>query len=37
MIGVFLFGIILDLITITLAGLLVTSYLQYRRGDQLDL
>ncbi|EYU29822.1 hypothetical protein MIMGU_mgv11b018160mg [Erythranthe guttata] len=25
------------LIPITLAGLFVTAYLQYRRGDQLDL
>ncbi|MGG6712891.1 UNVERIFIED_CONTAM: cytochrome b6-f complex subunit PetG, partial [Salmonella enterica subsp. enterica serovar Weltevreden] len=24
-------------IPITLAGLFVTAYLQYRRGDQLDL
>ena len=31
------FGIVLGLIPITLAGLFVTSYLQYRRGDQLDL
>ncbi|KAF1876954.1 hypothetical protein Lal_00033879 [Lupinus albus] len=35
MIEVFLFGIVLGLITITLAGLFVTAYLQYRRGDQL--
>uniref|UniRef100_A0A0A0KT11 Cytochrome b6-f complex subunit 6 n=1 Tax=Cucumis sativus TaxID=3659 RepID=A0A0A0KT11_CUCSA len=34
---VFLFGIVLGLIPITLAGLFVTAYLQYRRGDQLDL
>ena len=32
-IEVFLFGIILDLIPITLAGLFVTAYLQYKRGD----
>ena len=37
MIEVFLFGIVLSLIPITLAGLFVTAYLQYRRGDQLDL
>jgi cytochrome b6-f complex subunit 5 len=30
-------GIVLGLIPITLAGLFVTAYLQYRRGDQLDL
>ncbi|KAG4176056.1 hypothetical protein ERO13_A11G221002v2 [Gossypium hirsutum] len=30
-------GIVLGLIPITLAGLFVTVYLQYRRGDQLDL
>jgi len=35
MIEVFLFGIVLGLIPITLAGLFVTAYLQYRRGDQL--
>jgi cytochrome b6-f complex subunit 5 len=37
MIEVLLFGIVLGLIPITLAGLFVTAYLQYRRGDQLDL
>lgn len=37
MIEVFLFGIVLGLIPITLAGLFVTAYLQYRRGDQLGL
>ncbi|KAI8561221.1 hypothetical protein RHMOL_Rhmol04G0321500 [Rhododendron molle] len=37
MIEVFLFGIVLGLIPITLAGLFVTAYLQYIRGDQLDL
>ncbi|KVG53716.1 cytochrome b6/f complex, subunit 5 [Cynara cardunculus var. scolymus] len=31
MIEVFLFGIVLGLIPITLAGLFVTAYLQYRR------
>nr|YP_009668246.1 cytochrome b6/f complex subunit V [Bazzania praerupta]QCW59021.1 cytochrome b6/f complex subunit V [Bazzania praerupta] len=30
-------GIVLGLIPITLIGLFVTAYLQYRRGDQLDL
>ena len=30
-------GIVLGMIPITLAGLFVTAYLQYRRGDQLDL
>ncbi|MFS7894811.1 putative plastoquinol--plastocyanin reductase [Helianthus anomalus] len=33
MIEVFLFGIVLGLIPITLAGLFVTAYLQYRRGQ----
>jgi cytochrome b6-f complex subunit 5 len=33
MIEVFLFGIVLVLIPITLAGLFVTAYLQYRRGE----
>jgi|UniRef100_A0A6M3YX17 cytochrome b6-f complex subunit 5 len=37
MIEILLFGIVLGLIPITLAGLFVTAYLQYRRGDQLDL
>ena len=37
MIEVFLFGIVLGLIPITLAGLFVTAYLQYRRGDQSGL
>ncbi|KAM0063295.1 putative plastoquinol--plastocyanin reductase [Helianthus debilis subsp. tardiflorus] len=37
MIEVFLLGIVLGLIPITLAGLFITAYLQYRRGDQLDL
>ena len=30
-------GIVLGMIPVTLAGLFVTAYLQYRRGDQLDL
>ncbi|KAM1449430.1 hypothetical protein ACFXTO_008271 [Malus domestica] len=37
MIKVLLFGIVLGLIPITLVGLFITAYLQYRRGDQLDL
>ncbi len=30
-------GIVLGLVPVTLAGLFVTAYLQYRRGDQLNL
>ncbi|KAG0583220.1 hypothetical protein KC19_3G119000 [Ceratodon purpureus] len=30
-------GIVLGVIPITLVGLFVAAYLQYRRGDQLDL
>nr|YP_001312223.1 cytochrome b6/f complex subunit V [Cycas taitungensis]YP_007474635.1 cytochrome b6/f complex subunit V [Cycas revoluta]YP_009308205.1 cytochrome b6/f complex subunit V [Cycas panzhihuaensis]YP_009647998.1 cytochrome b6/f complex subunit V [Cycas szechuanensis]YP_010016819.1 cytochrome b6/f complex subunit V [Cycas shiwandashanica]YP_010227644.1 cytochrome b6/f complex subunit V [Cycas hongheensis]YP_010410371.1 cytochrome b6/f complex subunit V [Cycas falcata]YP_010410458.1 cytochrome b6/ len=30
-------GIVLGLIPITSAGSSVTAYLQYRRGDQLDI
>jgi cytochrome b6-f complex subunit 5 len=30
-------GIVLGLIPITLAGLFVTAFFQYRRGDQLNL
>jgi len=37
MIVVFLFGIVLGLIPITLAGLFVFAYLQYQRDDHLDL
>ncbi|TYG80338.1 hypothetical protein ES288_D02G208600v1 [Gossypium darwinii] len=37
MIEVFLFGIVLGQISITLAGLFVIAYLHYKRGDQLDL
>ena len=29
-------GIVLGLIRVTLSGLFVTAYLQYRRGDQLN-
>nr|YP_010760036.1 cytochrome b6/f complex subunit V [Cuscuta corymbosa var. stylosa]WEY29985.1 cytochrome b6/f complex subunit V [Cuscuta corymbosa var. stylosa] len=36
MMEAFLLGIILGIIPITLIGLFVTAYLQYRRGDQLD-
>jgi cytochrome b6-f complex subunit 5 len=28
-------GIVLGLVTITLAGLFVAAYLQYKRGDQI--
>ena len=37
MVEALLSGIVLGLIPITLAVLFVTAYLQYRRGDQLDL
>ncbi|MBW4650968.1 MAG: cytochrome b6-f complex subunit PetG [Kastovskya adunca ATA6-11-RM4] len=30
-------GIVLGLIFVTLAGLFVAAYLQYKRGDQLGL
>lgn len=36
MVEALLSGIVLGLIPITLVGLFVTAYLQYRRGDQLD-
>jgi cytochrome b6-f complex subunit 5 len=29
-------GIVLGMIPVTLSGLFVTAYLQYRRGDQLN-
>ena len=29
-------GIVLGFIPVTIAGLFVTAYLQYRRGDQLN-
>jgi cytochrome b6-f complex subunit 5 len=32
-----LLGIVLGLIPITLAGLFVAAYLQYRRGNELGL
>jgi cytochrome b6-f complex subunit 5 len=37
MIEALLFGIVLGMIPVTLSGLFVTAYLQYRRGDQLNL
>nr|QWW92292.1 cytochrome b6/f complex subunit V [Rhaphidolejeunea foliicola] len=37
MVEALLSGIVLGLIPITLLGLFVTAYLQYRRGDQLDI
>ncbi|EDX71036.1 cytochrome b6-f complex subunit V [Coleofasciculus chthonoplastes] len=30
-------GIVLGLIPVTLAGLFVAAYLQYKRGNQLEL
>jgi cytochrome b6-f complex subunit 5 len=30
-------GIVLGMMPVTLAGLFVTAYLQYRRGDQLNI
>lgn len=36
MIEPFLLGIVLGLIPVTLIGLFLTAYLQYRRGDQLE-
>mgnify|MGYP001036349329 FL=1 len=35
MIEPFLFGIVLGMIPVTLAGLFVAAFLQYRRGNQL--
>jgi cytochrome b6-f complex subunit 5 len=37
MIEPILLGIVLGLIPITLAGLFVAAYTQYRRGNQLNL
>ncbi|KAJ7515153.1 hypothetical protein O6H91_22G001900 [Diphasiastrum complanatum] len=37
MVEALLSRIVLGLIPITLAGSFITAYLQYRRGDQLDL
>ena len=30
-------GIVLGLVPVTITGLFVTAYLQYRRGDQLNI
>ena len=35
MIEPFLFGIVLGMIPVSLVGLFVAAYLQYRRGNQL--
>jgi cytochrome b6-f complex subunit 5 len=35
MIEPFLFGIVLGMIPVSLAGLFVAAFLQYRRGNQL--
>ena len=37
MIEPLLLGIVLGLIFITLAGLFFAAYMQYRRGDQLEI
>ncbi|EKQ69282.1 Cytochrome B6-F complex subunit 5 [Leptolyngbyaceae cyanobacterium JSC-12] len=37
MIEPILLGIVLGLIPVTLAGLFVAAYLQYRRGNELGL
>ncbi|AFY61145.1 MULTISPECIES: cytochrome b6-f complex subunit V [Cyanophyceae] len=37
MIEPLLCGIVLGLIPVTLAGLFVAAYLQYKRGDQLGV
>ena len=37
MIEALLFGIVLGLVPVTLAGLFVAAYLQYRRGSQFGL
>lgn len=37
MVETLLSGIVLGLIPVTISGLFVTAYLQYRRGDQLSL
>jgi cytochrome b6-f complex subunit 5 len=37
MIEPFLFGIILGVIPVSLAGLFVTAYIQFKRGTQLVL
>nr|ACQ90764.1 subunit V of cytochrome b6/f complex [Neglectella solitaria] len=30
-------GIVLGMVPVTIAGLFVTAFLQYRRGDQLNV
>jgi cytochrome b6-f complex subunit 5 len=37
MIEPLLFGIVLGIIPVTIMGLFVAAYLQYRRGNQLEL
>jgi cytochrome b6-f complex subunit 5 len=37
MIEPLLFGIVLGIIPVTLIGLFVAAYLQYRRGNQLGM
>lgn len=37
MVELLLSGIVLGLVPVTIAGLFVTAYLQYRRGDQLNI
>nr|YP_009646555.1 subunit V of cytochrome b6/f complex [Chloroparvula pacifica]QBX98252.1 subunit V of cytochrome b6/f complex [Chloroparvula pacifica] len=37
MVETLLSGIVLGLIPVTMLGLFVTAYLQYRRGDQLSI
>ena len=37
MVEVLLSGIVLGLVPCTITGLFIAAYLQYRRGDQLDL
>jgi cytochrome b6-f complex subunit 5 len=37
MIEPLLFGIVLGIIPVTIIGLFVAAYLQYRRGNQLGL
>ena len=37
MIEPLLFGVVLGIIPVTIIGLFVAAYLQYRRGNQLEL
>ena len=37
MVELLLSGIVLGLVPVTITGLFVTAYLQYRRGDQLNI